>query len=75
MENNSVRIKVGQTYTVGNDSTIIWEWTYKGNALIRERIIGYYHGVPNDNDLREFAYGGVDGLLDVDDVEFEFEGR
>ena len=75
MGNNAVRIKVGQTYTVGNDSTIIWEWAYKGNALIRERIIGYYHGEPNDDDLREFAYGGVDGLLDVDDVEFEFEGR
>lgn len=64
-----IRIKVDQTYTAGNDATIIWEWIYKGEDLIRERIVGYYHGKPNKEDMKECAFRGVEGILDLDDDE------
>ena len=68
-EDDEIRFKVGQTYTSENDATIIWEWTYKGDDLIRERIVGYYHGEPDVDSMKEYAFRGVEGILDLDDKD------
>lgn len=63
---DGIRIKIGHTYTRGNDATIIWEWIWKGEKCLRERIIGYYHGEPNKEDTKDWAFRGVEGVIDLD---------
>ena len=63
---DEVQFKIGHTYTMCNDATIIWEWIYKGDELIRERIVGYYHGKPDKNETKKYAFRGVEAILDLD---------
>ena len=63
-----ITIKLDQTYLGENDATIIWEYTYKGEEMIRERIVGYYHGEPTIEDMKIFAFRGVEGTLDLDGI-------
>lgn len=65
---NEIRIKVRQTYLAEMDATIIWEFIYKGEEMIRERIVGYYHGEPTKEDMKNYAFRGVEGVLDLDGI-------
>lgn len=67
-ETDAIRIELEQSYIGRNDATIIWEYTYKGDNLIRERIVGYYHGEPTKEDMKKYAFRGVEGVLDLDDI-------
>ena len=52
-----------QFYLGETDTTIIWEYTYEDGELIKEQIIGYYHGEPNSENLERYAYKGVIGRM------------
>ena len=44
-----------QGYIPEMDVTIIWEYTYQNGELIKEQIVGYYHGEPNNYNLKQYA--------------------
>lgn len=67
-EIDEIKIKLEQTYLFTNDATIIWEYTYKGEEIVRERIVGYYHGEPTVENMKKYAFRGVEGVLDLDDI-------
>ena len=67
-EIDTIRIELEQSYLASNDATIIWEYTYKGDDIIRERIVGYQHGEPTKEDMKKYAFGGVEGIIDLDDI-------
>ena len=48
-----------QEYIERIDATVIIEYTYKDENLIGEQIIGYYHGEPYKDGIKEYAYKGV----------------
>ena len=58
--------KLEQTYHSAMDCTIIWEFVYNGDECIRERICGYYHGEPDEESFKEYAFRGVEGCLDIE---------
>ena len=41
------------------DMTIITQDTYEGGHLVKEEIIGFYHGEPNDEDTKTYSHKGV----------------
>ncbi len=65
---DEIRIELEQGYFSIYDTTIIWEYTYKGDEMIKETIVGYYHGEPTKEDLKKFAYRGVSGVIGLDSV-------
>ena len=54
---------LGTGYIKEMDTTIIWENEYVEGELIHERIVGYYHGEPNDYNTAQYAYKGVEVWL------------
>lgn len=52
-----------QFYLSETDTTIIWEYTYEDGELIKEQIVGYYHGKPTEENMKQYAYHGVIGRL------------
>lgn len=50
-------------YLRETDTTIIWEYTYENGATVREQIIGYYHGTPDEENTERYAYLGVIGKV------------
>lgn len=50
-------------YLGETDTTIIWEYFYERGVMVREQIIGYYHGTPDEENTKEYAYHGVIGLV------------
>lgn len=59
-----ISVRLEQGYFNEYDVTIIWEYTYLEERLIRERICGFYHGKPTELGLRQYAFKGVEGVLD-----------
>lgn len=52
-----------QFYMSEIDTTIIWEYTYENGKLIKEQIVGYYHGEPTKENMKQYAYHGVIGRM------------
>ena len=48
-----------QEYVNRIDATIIIEYTYKGGDLVGEQIVGYYHGEPYPEGIKDYAYKGT----------------
>ena len=48
-----------QGYIKEMDSTVIVEYTYQNAELVGEQIVGYYHGEPYEDGIKEYAYKGT----------------
>ena len=51
--------KLEQGYIPEFDATVIIEFTYKDGNLIGEQIVGYYHGEPYGDGIKDYAYKGT----------------
>ena len=50
-------------YSPEGDVTFIMEYTYKNGDLVAERVVGYYHGKPNDEDTEIYKNKGTVSIM------------
>ena len=48
-----------QGYIKEMDSTVIVEYTYMRGEIASEQIVGFYHGEPYEDGIKEYAYKGT----------------
>lgn len=51
--------KFEQGYIPEMDSTVIIKYQYENGELIKETVVGYYHGEPYEGGIKDYAMRGV----------------
>lgn len=52
-----------QGYIKDMDVTVIWEYVYADGELTSEKIVGFYHGEPSEENLKTYAYTGTECIM------------
>ena len=56
-------VEIDTMYSPEGDITFIMEYTYRKGDIVAEKVIGFYHGEPDEKDTKIYATKGTTAIL------------